>query len=43
LNPFPLRYRYPESEFKNNSANYQAAISKLDKGDNEFSKMWLVQ
>lgn len=43
INPFPLRYRYPESEFKNNSGNYQSAIGKLDKGDNEFSKIWLVQ
>lgn len=43
LNPFPLRYRYPESEMKNNSANYQAAIGRLNQGDIEFSKMWLVQ
>lgn len=43
INPFPLRYRYPESEFKNNAGNYQIAIGKLDKGDNELSKMWLVQ
>lgn len=43
VNPFPLRYRYPESEFKNNSGNYQIAIGRLDKGDIEFSKMWLVQ
>lgn len=43
VNPFPLRYRYPESEFKNNSGNYQVAIGRLDKGDIEFSKMWLMQ
>ncbi len=43
VNPFPLRYRYPESEFKNNSGNYQAAVAKLDKGDVEFSKIWLLQ
>lgn len=43
VNPFPLRYRYPESEFKNNSDNYQVAIGRLDKGDIEFSKMWLMQ
>lgn len=43
VNPFPLRYRYPESEFKNNSGNYQIAVGRLDKGDIEFSKMWLVQ
>ena len=43
VNPLPLGYRYPESEFKNNAGNYQAAIGKLDKGDNEFSKMWLLQ
>ena len=42
-NPFPLRYRYPETEFKNNSANYQAAIGKLDKGDTQFSKIWLLK
>jgi hypothetical protein len=43
LYPFPLRYRYPESELKNNADNYQIAIGKLDKGDVEFSKMWLMQ
>lgn len=43
VNLFPLRYRYPESEFKNNSGNYQIAVGRLDKGDIEFSKMWLVQ
>ena len=43
LNPFPLRYRYPETEMKNNAANYQAAVSKLDQGDTQFSKMWLLQ
>lgn len=43
INPFPIRYRYPETEFKNNSANYQTAVGKLDKGDTEFSKMWLMQ
>jgi hypothetical protein len=43
VNPFPLRYRYPDTEFKNNAANYQSAIGKLDKGDTEFSKMWLLQ
>jgi hypothetical protein len=43
VNIFPLRFRYPETEFKNNSANYQTAIGRLDKGDTEFSKMWLVQ
>lgn len=42
-NPFPLRYRYPETEFKNNSANYQIAIGKLDKGDTQFSKIWLLK
>jgi hypothetical protein len=40
---FPLRYRYPETEMANNATNYQAAIGKLDKGDTEFSKIWLVQ
>ena len=43
VNPFPLRYRYPESEFQNNPANYQSAIGKLDKGDTEFSRMWLLK
>lgn len=43
VNPFPLRYRYPESEMKNNASNYQIAIGRLSQGDTEFSKMWLVQ
>jgi hypothetical protein len=43
INPFPLRYRYPESEMKNNAQNYQIAIGRLNQGDTEFSKMWLVQ
>ena len=41
--PFPLRYRYPQTELKNNAAHYQSAIGKLDKGDTEFSKMWLIK
>lgn len=40
---FPLRYRYPETELNNNAQNYQEAIGRLDKGDTEFSKMWLIQ
>jgi hypothetical protein len=40
---FPLRFRYPQTEMNNNAANYQEAIARLDKGDTEFSKMWLVQ
>ncbi len=40
---FPLRYRYPENEQTNNNINYTAASAKLDKGDTENSKMWLVQ
>jgi hypothetical protein len=40
---FPLRYRYPETELNNNAQNYQQAITRLDKGDTEFSKMWLIQ
>lgn len=40
---FPLRFRYPETEMANNSINYQAAIAKLDKGDTEYSKMWLLK
>ena len=43
LHPFPLRFRYPETEMANNAINYQTAIGKLDKGDTEFSKMWLIQ
>lgn len=43
LHAFPLRFRYPETEMANNSTNYQNAIGKLDKGDTEYSKMWLIQ
>jgi len=43
LHQFPLRFRYPETEMSNNATNYQIAIGKLDKGDTEFSKMWLIQ
>lgn len=43
INPFPLRYRYPETELKNNATNYQISVGKLDKGDTQFSKMWLLQ
>ncbi len=43
LHLFPMRFRYPETELANNTANYQAAIAKLDQGDTEFSKMWLIQ
>jgi hypothetical protein len=40
---FPLRFRYPETEMSNNNINYSAAVAKLDKGDTEYSKMWLLQ
>jgi hypothetical protein len=40
---FPLRFRYPETEMSNNNINYTAAVAKLDKGDTEYSKMWLLQ
>jgi len=40
---FPLRFRYPQTEMNNNAQNYQAAVAKLDKGDTEYSKMWLLQ
>lgn len=43
LHAFPLRFRYPETEMANNATNYQEAIGKLDKGDTEYSKMWLIQ
>ena len=41
--PFPLRYRYPQTEMSNNSEKYQKAIIRLDQGDTEFSKMWLLK
>jgi hypothetical protein len=43
LHLFPLRFRYPETELANNADNYNAVITKLDKGDTEYSKMWLIQ
>lgn len=43
LHQFPLRLRYPQTELNNNAQNYQDAIGRLDKGDTEFSKMWLLQ
>jgi hypothetical protein len=43
LHPFPLRFRYPQTEMSNNAENYQIAIGRLDLGDTEFSKMWLLQ
>jgi len=41
--PFPLRFRYPQTEMNNNSEKYQEAIGRLDQGDTELSKMWLLQ
>jgi hypothetical protein len=41
--PYPIRFRYPQTEMNNNSKNYQEAIGKLDQGDTELSKMWLLQ
>ena len=43
LYKFPLRFRYPETELNNNAENYQTAVERLDQGDTEFSKMWLIQ
>jgi hypothetical protein len=43
LYKFPLRFRYPETELNNNAENYQIAVDRLDQGDTEFSKMWLIQ
>jgi hypothetical protein len=43
LYKFPLRFRYPETELNNNAENYQNAVSRLDEGDTEFSKIWLIQ
>ena len=43
LHLFPLRFRYPETELSNNADAYNAAIAKLDKGDTEYAKMWLIQ
>lgn len=40
---FPLRFRYPDTEAVNNNTNYKAAVAKLDQGDTELSKMWLLQ
>jgi hypothetical protein len=39
----PLRFRYPQTELNNNAEKYQEAIGRLDQGDTEFSKMWLLQ
>ena len=43
LHKFPLRFRYPSTEMADNSANYQEAIGRLDKGDDEYSSMWLIK
>jgi hypothetical protein len=43
LHEFPLRFRYPQTEMANNTQSYNAAVAKLDKGDTEFSKIWLIQ
>jgi len=43
LHQFPLRFRYPETEMANNRTNYDVAVSRLDQGDTEFSKIWLLQ
>ena len=43
LHAFPYRFRYPALEMADNAANYQSAIAKLDKGDNEYSSMWLIK
>ena len=40
---FPLRFRYPDTEMVNNAVNYKAAVAKLDQGDTEYSKMWLIK
>jgi hypothetical protein len=40
---FPLRFIYPETEKNNNNINYLAAIAKLNNGDSQSSKMWLLQ
>ena len=36
----PRRFRYPTDESQNNSANYNAAVSRLDGGDKFSSRMW---
>jgi len=41
--PFPLRWRYPTYEVDNNTANVEEAVSRLDKGDVQDAKMWLLQ
>jgi hypothetical protein len=39
----PLRFRYPETELNNNAEKYKEAIDRLDQGDTQHSKMWLLQ
>ena len=36
----PTRIVYPEDEKNNNQVNYQDAVSRYDKGDSYFSKIW---
>ena len=43
IHKFPLRYRYPQTEMNDNAQQYQIAVGKLDLGDTEFSKIWLLQ
>lgn len=38
----PLRYMYPLGEITDNKKNVLTAISRLNGGDNIFSKMWLL-
>jgi hypothetical protein len=38
----PVRFRYPGDELTLNTANYQAAVSRIG-GDNINNAMWLVQ
>ncbi|WP_186755056.1 SusD/RagB family nutrient-binding outer membrane lipoprotein [Echinicola salinicaeni] len=39
----PLRYLYPLGEVTDNQSNLAQAVSRLDQGDNIFSKMWMIQ
>lgn len=39
----PVRFLYPGEEASLNGANYQAAVGRLEGGDDQNAKMWLVQ
>jgi len=43
IDQVPLRYRYPGIEQSLNKANYDAAVSGLDGGNNLTAKIWWLQ